>query len=123
ARAVVRGGQWWARTDQRVAKSGPAPTGPGKTTSLPIYALHRHEELWRDPDRFDPDRFEAQAVAARDRFAYLPFGAGPRLCIGQGFANIEAVARLATPLSRFRLRLPSGSCSQAPLRGAPPPAA
>ncbi len=73
---------------------------PGDTVMLPIYALHRHHLLWRDPDRFDPDRFaDARAV---DRFAYLPFGDGPRICIGASFALQEAVIVLATLIARFR---------------------
>ncbi len=72
----------------------------GDTVILPIYALHRHHALWPDPDRFDPDRFlDPKAI---DRFAYLPFGDGPRICIGQNFALQEAVIILATLLSRFR---------------------
>lgn len=73
----------------------------GDTVMLPIYALHRHRLLWDDPDRFDPDRF-APGVE-RDRFAFLPFGAGPRICIGANFALQEAAIILATLLARFRL--------------------
>lgn len=73
---------------------------PGDTVMLPIYALHRHHQLWPDPDRFDPDRFAPGA--SFDRFAYLPFGAGPRICIGANFALQEAVIILATLLARFR---------------------
>lgn len=73
---------------------------PGDTVVLPIYALHRHHALWPDPDRFDPDRFaDPKAI---DRFAYLPFGDGPRVCIGANFALQEAVIILATLLARFR---------------------
>src|SRR5690606_28959448 len=57
---------------------------PGDTIMLPIYALHRHHLLWDDPDRFDPGRFAPGTT--RDRFAFLPFGAGPRICIGASFA-------------------------------------
>ncbi len=71
---------------------------PGDTVMLPIYALHRHHLLWDRPDAFDPDRF----LTTPDRFAFLPFGAGPRICIGAGFAVQEAVIILATLLSRFR---------------------
>ena len=67
---------------------------------LPIYALHRHRLLWDDPDRFDPDRF-APGVD-RDRFAFLPFGGGPRICIGANFALQEAAIILGTLLARFR---------------------
>ena len=67
---------------------------------LPIYALHRHHALWDQPDRFDPARFaDPKAI---DRFAYLPFGDGPRICIGASFALQEAVIILATLLARFR---------------------
>jgi cytochrome P450 len=72
----------------------------GDTVMLPIYALHRHHLLWSDPDRFDPARFaDPKAI---DRFAYLPFGDGPRICIGASFALQEAVIVLATLLARFR---------------------
>jgi cytochrome P450 len=67
----------------------------------PIYAIHRHRALWDDPDRFDPDRFAPEAAKARHRFAYLPFGGGPRVCIGMGFSLLEAVAILAKILPRF----------------------
>jgi len=75
---------------------------PGDTVMLPIYALHRHRRLWDDPDRFDPGRFADRARI--DRFAYLPFGDGPRICIGASFAAQEAVIILATLLARFRFR-------------------
>ncbi len=72
----------------------------GDTVILPIYALHRHHALWPDPDRFDPSRFaDPKSI---DRFAYLPFGDGPRICIGANFAIQEAVIILATLLARFR---------------------
>ncbi len=71
---------------------------PGDTVILPIYALHRHKKLWDDPDAFDPDRFRRPP----ERFAYLPFGDGPRICIGAAFALQEAVLILATLLARFR---------------------
>jgi cytochrome P450 len=78
---------------------------PGDTVMLPIYALHRNRRLWADPDRFDPGRFaDPKAI---DRFAYLPFGDGPRICIGASFALQEAVIILATLLARFRFtRIP-----------------
>ncbi len=78
---------------------------PGDTVMLPIYALHRHHMLWDDPDRFDPGRF-APGVT-RDRFAFLPFGAGPRICIGASFALQEAVIILATLVARLRFSLTS----------------
>lgn len=73
---------------------------PGDTVILPIYALHRHKKLWANPDAFDPSRFDGTQKI--ERFAYLPFGDGPRICIGASFALQEAVIILATLLARFR---------------------
>ena len=67
---------------------------------IPIYALGRHKLLWDDPDCFVPERFADRKSI--DRYAYLPFGDGPRICIGASFALQEAVIILATLLSRFR---------------------
>ncbi|HET6971472.1 MAG TPA: cytochrome P450 [Phenylobacterium sp.] len=78
------------------AEAGGVPIEAGTFVFIPIYALHRHRRLWRDPDAFDPDRFGPQESATRHRFAYLPFGGGPRVCIGQTFAMSEAIAILAT---------------------------
>ena len=72
----------------------------GDTVSIPIYALHRHRRLWHDPDAFRPDRFADGGPA--DRFAFLPFSDGPRVCIGAQFAIQEAVIVLATLIARFR---------------------
>lgn len=97
--------------------------GPGSNIVFPVYAIHRHRKLWSDPDRFDPDRFLPENEKSLLRTQYMPFGAGPRICIGQSFASVEAVALLATfiqsavfdwdgnhmpePISRITLR-PSG---------------
>ena len=75
----------------------------GDTVILPIYALHRNALLWDNPDNFDPDRFAEGKVI--DRFANLPFGDGPRICIGASFAVQEAVMILSTLLARFRFKL------------------
>jgi cytochrome P450 len=69
------------------------------------YVLHRHRRLWDRPDHFDPSRFLGPAKAKIPRFAYLPFGAGPRTCIGSSFALQEAVIVLATLIQRFDLTL------------------
>lgn len=74
---------------------------PGDTVILPIYALHRHHQLWEDPDSFRPDRWEGFKP---DRYTYLPFGDGPRICIGASFAIQEAVIVLATLLAQFRFK-------------------
>ncbi|WP_206524678.1 cytochrome P450 [Devosia sp. 1566] len=68
---------------------------------LPLYALHRHAMLWENPNVFNPDRFLPEQVKARDRYAYLPFGAGPRVCVGANFAMMQAQIILGTLLSRF----------------------
>jgi len=73
---------------------------PGDTVMIPIYALGRNELLWDDPDAFRPERFADRK--AIDRYAYLPFGDGPRICIGASFALQEAVIILATLLGRFK---------------------
>jgi cytochrome P450 len=70
---------------------------------IPVFALHRNAGLWDNPDAFDPDRFAPELVKARRRFAFLPFGGGPRVCIGGGFAMLEAAAILATIIRAFRL--------------------
>ncbi|WP_299288636.1 cytochrome P450 [uncultured Tateyamaria sp.] len=73
---------------------------PGDTCMIPIYALQRSKLLWDDPDAFLPNRFADRKSV--DRYAYLPFGDGPRICIGASFALQEAVIILATLLSRFK---------------------
>jgi cytochrome P450 len=69
------------------------------------YAIHRLPELWADPEAFRPERFEAGHKEQKNMFVYLPFGAGPRTCIGSSFATIEAQIIMGTLLSRFRARL------------------
>src|SRR5215469_5385994 len=72
------------------------------------WVLHRHRALWDNPEHFDPDRFLPERSAGRHRFAYLPFGGGPRVCIGQAMAMTEAMLILATLAQRFRLHLRPG---------------
>jgi cytochrome P450 len=67
------------------------------------YVVHRRPNLWPDPERFDPARFEPQHEAARPKFAYIPFGGGPRGCIGNQFAMVEAQLIVASVAQRFRL--------------------
>lgn len=68
-----------------------------------IYGLHRNPEFWERPMRFDPSRFTPEREKERPRLAYMPFGAGPHLCIGQPFAMLEGVLLLATLLQRIHL--------------------
>jgi cytochrome P450 len=63
---------------------------------IPIYAIHRHRSYWDDPDRFDPNRFAPDSRSKPTRFQFMPFGAGPRVCIGAAFAMLEATIMLAT---------------------------
>ncbi|MEP3686448.1 MAG: cytochrome P450 [Sulfitobacter dubius] len=79
---------------------------PGDTVMIPIYALGRNELLWDAPDAFRPERFADRK--ALNRYAYLPFGDGPRICIGASFALQEAVIVLATLLGRFKFTLVPG---------------
>ena len=88
-----------AKAEDRLCGS---PVMAGDILMLPIYALHRHRMLWEDPDAFDPERFAPEAARGRHRYQYLPFGAGPRICIGMGFALMEAKLILATLLARWR---------------------
>jgi cytochrome P450 len=84
------------------------PIPKGSLVTIIPWLIHRHRTLWDNPDRFDPERFTPEAIARRDRLAYLPFGFGPRICIGASFAMTEAVLILATLAQRFRLRVASG---------------
>jgi len=87
-------------TRQAVADTrfGDQPVRAGSSVVMPIYAIHRHARRWEDADAFDPARFAPGREAAIPRYQYLPFGAGPRICIGMGFAMLEATAMLATLL-------------------------
>ena len=73
----------------------------GQRVLYSVAASHLLPHVWREPERFDPDRF-GPGRGPVDRFAFLPFGAGPRVCIGAGFALQEATIILATLLARFR---------------------
>lgn len=80
----------------------------GSLVVIAPWVLHRHRKLWAAPDLFQPDRFLPNYREAIDRFQFLPFGAGPRVCIGQGFAMQEAVLALAAIVQRFRFILAEG---------------
>lgn len=75
----------------------------GEVVGIAPYVTHRLSEYWPDPERFDPMRFRSEMIAGRPRFAYLPFGGGPRQCIGNNFALVEAQLIFATLAPRFRL--------------------
>lgn len=94
-----------ARQDLRI---GGHDIRAGSFVIIPIYAIHRHQALWEQPDVFDPERFTAAQVAARHRYAYLPFAAGQHICIGMNFAIMEAVVILANLLRDLRFDLRPG---------------
>lgn len=88
----------------------------GATAGVMIYFTHRDPRWWSNPERFEPERFGDEQVAATPRYAYLPFGGGPRVCIGNGFAMLEARLLLATIASRYRLeQVPGHTVKPAPL--------
>jgi unspecific monooxygenase len=90
-----------------------AAAGPDTIAGMPVkkhdivliapWLLHRHEKLWRDPNAFVPSRF--MTGTPPDRFAYLPFGVGARVCIGAHFALVEAVLALAKLIGAFRVSM------------------
>jgi cytochrome P450 len=84
------------------------PISRGTIISIVPWVLHRHRKLWEDPERFDPERFSPERSAGRSRFAYLPFGMGPRVCIGAAFAMTQTMLVLATLGQRYRLRVAPG---------------
>jgi cytochrome P450 len=75
----------------------------GTALMLPQWAVHRSPRFWEDPDSFDPERWRPDRVRDRPRFAYFPFGGGPRHCIGKHLAKLEAQLILATTASRYEL--------------------
>jgi cytochrome P450 len=83
----------------------------GSSVHIPIFALHRQERLWPRAQTFEPDRFAPTQSAERERFTYMPFGAGPRVCIGAGLAMTECLVVLASLLPTYRVR---------PLQATPP---
>jgi cytochrome P450 len=76
---------------------------PGSNVLLPLYLLHRHPGFWKDPDLFRPERFAPEHEAERPRFAYMPFAAGPRHCIGETLAVYEMLVHLYKAARRYRV--------------------
>jgi cytochrome P450 len=79
------------------------PIPAGANVLLPLYLLHRHPRYWKDPDAFMPERFAREHEAERPRFAYMPFAAGPRHCIGETFALYEMLMHVQRVARAFRL--------------------
>jgi cytochrome P450 len=80
----------------------------GTTLAVSPYVTHRLPAFWPDPERFDPLRFAGDAAATRPRFAFIPFGGGPHLCIGNAFALMEATLITATVVGRYQLEPVAG---------------
>jgi cytochrome P450 len=99
---------WWlARTaigDDNIAGE---PIKAGTTVLISQYLIHRNPSVWEDPERFDPDRFEPEQSVRRSKFAYLPFGAGPRVCVASAFATMEMQFLLAMMQRRFDVKITS----------------
>ena len=85
--------------------------------SIPVYVVHRHRSAWDDADRFDPTRFARGKEPSVTSCKFLPFGAGPRACIGSAFALIEATVLLATLLRAAQFDLPSPDFQPLPASG------
>jgi cytochrome P450 len=89
-----------ARADDRLPSGADIPAG--SKIFLCQYVMHRHPRYFPQPELFDPERFSDAAKEGRPQFAYFPFGGGPRICIGEGFAKMESVLVLACLVRRFR---------------------
>ena len=87
----------------------------GSTVQICPYAMHRNPDLWPEPERFDPDRFLPEEVEKRDRYSYIPFGGGPRVCLGKRFAMMEAPILIAMVVQRYTMT----SLSDAPVEAEP----
>jgi cytochrome P450 len=93
------------------------PLPRGAVVILSQYVTHRDPRFWPDPERFDPRRWLPEAMVERPRLAFFPFGGGPRVCIGEHFAWLEAVLILAVVAQRWRLVAPDGGPAPAPVPG------
>ncbi len=86
---------------------------PGSRVTISPWVVHRHRALWADPDFFDPERLSPERRGALDRYALIPFSAGPRVCLGASFATTEMVVAIATLAQRFIPRLVPGRAVEA----------
>jgi len=96
------------RTSRGEDEIGGYPIPAGAQILLCPYATHRHPEIWTIPEAFHPERFEPDAIAARPRHSYIPFGTGPRMCIGRHLAMMEMQLILAMVAQRYRPHLAPG---------------
>jgi cytochrome P450 len=100
----------WAISRNAIGEDeiGGYPVRPRTNIIICSFVTHRHPSFWEEPERFDPERFSSERSQRRPDFAYLPFGGGPRVCIGNAFATTEAQLVVATIAQRYRLRLVPG---------------
>jgi cytochrome P450 len=98
-----------SRSAERADTIGDISLRPGSLIVIAPYILHRHRSWWERPDLFDPTRFLGSAKSKIPRLAYLPFGAGPRTCIGSSFALQEATLVLARLVQQFDMQLVPGA--------------
>ena len=96
------------RTAVAADKACGRPIPKGSFIAIMPWVVHRHRKLWRDPEGFDPDRFAPDRIAARSRYAYIPFGVGPRVCVAASLAMAEIQIAIAVLAQRLRFRLVPG---------------
>jgi cytochrome P450 len=89
-----------AESDQEI---GGYTIPAGSFVVVSQFATHRHSRFWENPEAFDPERFTAEREAAQHAYAYFPFGAGPRACIGSRFAMLETTIAVSALLQRTRI--------------------
>ena len=104
-RHEIRGGYLWSPKRRSNQTQNPfydfmREVAPGDIVSIWPWMMHRHRKHWQEPDAFDIDRFAGKSD--RHRFQYLPFGGGPRTCVGAQFATAEALTILAQWLGKWR---------------------